>query len=305
MKKFTVTVAVSAFNEGDNILPFVKSVLMQKGSNFILKKFLIISDGSTDNTIQILKNIKSRKIEIVEHKTRVGKSSRLNEIYSGLTSDVLIQTDADVNFSHKFVIYEMVMQLTGDKNIGMCGGRPTPRKGRTFVENAINCTFNIYDRLRPQVNNGHNILSADGRLLAYKKELVKKIKIPGDMIANDLFTYFRCISMGYKYSFVKSAVVWYRSPQNLKDHIKQNTRFIAARSRMLKYFPEGLVKKELNIPSSMFVASSLKEFIKHPIHCLYIKVVNIYISLRSIKDEKRLNSIWDIAMTTKHSIASS
>ncbi len=299
-KKLTVTVAISAFNEENNIIPFIESAQVQKGDNFIIEKILVINDGSTDHTIKKLKKIKSHKVRIINHAERVGKSTRLNEIYRELKSEILVQSDADVVFSHKYIIRDLVEHFIDDNTVGMCGGRPTPKKSITFTEKAINSTFNIYDRLRPIINGGHNMLSADGRLLAYRKGLIKKIRIPGDMIANDLYTYFCCISEGYKYDFVKTGVVWFRSPQNLHDHLRQNTRFIAARTRMLKYFPESLVKKELRIPKGEFLLSSIQEVLRHPVLCLYIKAINLYISAESTKVEKELNSAWPMAISTKN-----
>ena len=58
----TVTVALSAFNEETNIGNFIASVLKQKEENFVLEKILIISDGSTDKTAEIVKSFDSPKL---------------------------------------------------------------------------------------------------------------------------------------------------------------------------------------------------------------------------------------------------
>ena len=47
----TVTIALSAYNEAENIGRFLQSVLEQKENGFILEKILVISDGSDDSTI--------------------------------------------------------------------------------------------------------------------------------------------------------------------------------------------------------------------------------------------------------------
>src|SRR5258708_22769035 len=196
MKKIiTVTVAHSALNEENNINKFLESVLAQKEEGFRLEKILVISDGSTDNTISVARSLKSKKIVIKEHKHRIGKSSRLNEIYDDLNSDILVQSDADVVFSHKYVIRDIISPLINEKDVAMCGGYPEPIEGSTFVENAVNSTFNVYAGLRSTFNGGNNSLSVDGRLLAYKKELVKKIYVPKDMIANDAYTFFSCLTL--------------------------------------------------------------------------------------------------------------
>lgn len=299
MKRATLTVAICAYNEGKNIEKFLKSVLMQEEEGFILEKILVISDGSKDDTIKKAKSIKSSKIEIRKHYERVGKSSRLNEIYSSLTSDILVQTDSDVIFAHPYVIRDIIQPIIKDKKVGMCGGNPIPLKGETFTERAVNATCEIYLNFRKTVRGGNNKFSADGRLLAYKKELVKNIIVPYDMIANDVYTYFSCLEQGYKYRFVESAVVHYRSPQILKDQIRQNSRFLAAPIRMKKYFPKDLVEKENEIPSGILLKETFRQFLRHPILCSYIYIINRYCKFKAMLIEKQMTAKWEIALTTK------
>ena len=71
----------------------------------------MISDGSDDSTISVAKSISSPKIEVREYPVRAGKSARLNEIYDSLTSDILVQSDADITFAHPGVVAAMVAAL--------------------------------------------------------------------------------------------------------------------------------------------------------------------------------------------------
>lgn len=59
IKKPIVIVAISAYNEEKNILNFLKSVLAQEERGFRLKEIWVHSDGSTDNTVKLVKNLRS------------------------------------------------------------------------------------------------------------------------------------------------------------------------------------------------------------------------------------------------------
>lgn len=299
-KTFTVTVAISAYNEEKNIKKFIHSVLKQKEEGFTLQKILIYSDGSNDKTVQKVKSIKSRKIKIIACEERMGKSTRLNQIYSEVKTDFLIQSDADVVFAQPYVIRDIIQPLIEDKQVGMCGGNPIPLEGITFIEKADSVTFKIYMTILKNMNGGNNVFSADGRILAYRKELYKRMNIPEDMIANDVYTYYVCITNYFKYKFVSSAQVDFRSPQILQDKIKQTTRASAVRLRMQKYFPPELVNKEMYIPASVHLRSILLQFIRYPIASLLIFFVSKYCSFKAVKAEKYLNAKWDIACTTKN-----
>lgn len=294
----TLTIAVCAYNEEHNMKAFLKSILAQKSIGYRLKEIIVVSDGSTDHTVRIVKKLNSSIIKIWNHKIRLGKSSRLNEIYEYVKTDILVQTDADVIFSNPHVVSELIKPLS-KKQVYMTGGNPKPFVAKTFIEKAINCTVEPYVEFRHKVRGGNNVFSVDGRLLAYKRELVKKIVVPADMIANDAYTYFCCLSLGYTYQFVSSAVVNFRSPQTLFDHIKQNTRFNAAPIRMEKIFDKKLVKREYRIPKKMYRKAVFNQWIQNPIHCSAIFVINMFCKLYARRYEPILNAKWAIAYTTK------
>lgn len=300
MKKLpTVTLAVCAYNEEKNIVPFLESVLKQKEDGFSFQNIWIHSDGSKDKTVDLARKYKSKKIIIWDHKERKGKSTWLNKIYSDLKSDILVQTDADVVFAHPLVIKNLIAPIVKDKKVGMCGGNPQPKAGMTYTEKAINRTFEVYSKFRLEVRGGSNVFSADGRLLAYRKELVKKITVPANMIANDVYTYYCCLSLGYLYIYAKSAVVLFRSPQNVSEHIHQNTRFLSVQYRMKRYFDESLVTSESYIPRGILIKHLVLQFFKSPIMSTYIMVLNQYCRVRAKINERRLNAKWFIATSTK------
>ncbi len=305
MKRINVTVAVSAYNEEKNIARFLESVLTQKEKGFKISNIWVFSDGSTDKTAKVANSIKSSKIKVFNFKKRIGKSDRLNTIYTKLNTDILVQSDADVIFTHPLVIHDLIQPLIKNKKVAMCGGHPEPAEGETFTEKSINLSFEVYAKLRPEVRGGNNKFSVDGRLLAYKKELVKIIQVPSDMIANDLYTYFCCITNGYKYKYVKTARVTFRSPINLRDHLRQNVRFESAAKRMKKHFSPSLVDRETYIPRLILAKYLLINFLKNPLMAMYILLINQYCRLISHKKESRLSAVWAMAESTKKVIYSS
>lgn len=295
----TVTVAISAYNEETNIGSFLRSVLAQKEEGFTIKRIVVHVDGSQDNTYKTAVSTHSSKVKVLRHNVRIGKSERLNEIYRSLDSDILVQSDADVIFSHPLVIRDLIAPLIGNKNVWMCGGNPQPVNGATFTEKADVLTYNVYQSLLRALRGGNNVFSADGRILAYKREFVKKIHIPRDMIANDVYTYFCCRRLGYEYRKVDQAVVHFRCPQSFEDKMKQNMRGAAVRIRMMKYFGEDVVQREFAIPVSTRLKSMLLQGMKDPIKSFYIFAINYYCSLKARENEQQLTALWPMAWSTK------
>lgn len=297
----TVTIAICALNESANIGPLMESIKKQNIEGFILEKILLISDGSTDETVKIAKSIGVPKLEVRDYKKRLGKSTRLNEIYGkkGLKSDIVVQPDADVILAHKNVIRDVVKPFSEGKHVGMTGGNPYALPAETFTEKAVNCTLEVYIPFRKSLNGGNNILSATGRLLAVRREVFENIIVPRDTIANDGYVYFCTITQGYQYRFAEKAKVYFRSPQTLKDHINQNTRFKATHTWMKQFFPAELVEHEYAIPAAEIRKKMIAQLLRHPILSLYIYAVNNYCNLRAFILKKKITALWDIVYSTK------
>jgi len=299
--KFTVTVAVCALNEEDNIKNFLDSIVAQKQDKYTIKKILVISDGSTDRTVEEIKKVKSKVLVLKDYKDRKGKSFRLNEIYTSIKTDFLVLSDADVIFKVPDTIKHLIQPLIDDtrKEVGLVGGEPFPLKPTTFIERSIKYTLDVYIPIRNQLRGGDNVLSATGRIMALRRELANKIVTPAETISNDGFAYFSCLTKGYKYKHASKAIAYFRSPTDLNDQIKQNTRFMATQERLAMYFPKELIDREYYIPKGILLKNMLVEFIKHPIESLFIFIINRYCELNAWILKTRINAIWDLVYTTK------
>lgn len=298
-KQFNVTIAICALNEEANIGHLLKSILSQKVEGFILDEILIISDGSTDRTVEIIKSFDSSQIRLVDHKQRLGKSTRLNEIYSTIKSDIVVQPDADVILKDDNVLKNIIEPFYEGENIGMTGGNPLPLPAVNFLEKSVNCSLEAYIPFRKTINGGNNILSATGRLLAVRREVFVNIKVPKDTIANDGFVYFCTITQGFEYRFAQNATVYFRSPQTLKDHISQSTRFAATHLWMKQFFPAEVVDREYYIPQDLLRQKMIEVFKKHPLESIFILLLNKYCALRAYVLKKRITALWEVVYTTK------
>lgn len=294
-KKLSVTAAVIAYNEEANIKSLLRSIIGQSGQSFALKRTILISDGSTDTTVKQAQSLRSSKIKIVAGKNRLGKSERLNQLYSACQADILAHFDADVVLGSRGTIEKLIRPFLRDDAVGLVGGNPQVLPGRTLMEKGANCSFRVYDKLRV---TGRWAYGCDGRILALSKKLARKTKIPSDMIANDAYVYFEAKKLGFKFVHVRGAVVRYRSPQTIRDQIRQNTRFVAAHYRLERIFGD-IVKEEYRMPKGFYFRETLKEFIGHPIESGLLFGVNLICRLRARREEASLNALWQIAQSTK------
>ena len=152
-KKLQVAIIICALNEEKNINNLLSDLLVQNTKGFDLNKILVISDGSTDKTVEIVNSFKSKTIEVVNHKDRRGKAARLEEAFKKLQEDVFVVLDADVALAHKNVVLEMVLPFLKNQSLGMVGGNSQPFKEGNFLQNSIASSFRVYSNLREKYNS--------------------------------------------------------------------------------------------------------------------------------------------------------
>ena len=297
-----VSVGIPAYNEEANIVTLLRSVLDQQTSHFALAEIIVVSDGSTDETVARVRAIDNPKIKIWEYKERVGKSQHLNTIFDKASGDIIVLFDADVVLPHQNVLANLIAPLTKDSTVGLVGGNPQPTKAQTFIEKGVNATFQAYSPFRTILKNGNNAFGCDGRILALSKVFANAVAVPENMIANDAFLYFSCITKGFAFRHVREAQVWFTSPRNIKDQIRQNKRFIASHYRLERIFG-SIVPAEYRVPKFLLYKLQLKEFIKAPFSSLSVFLINLYCKIRAKRDERKMNAKWLMAHSTKEKIS--
>jgi len=87
-----VTVLMSVYNGEKYLSEAIESILNQTYKNF---EFLIINDGSTDKTMEILQSYHDSRIKIIDNKNNIGLTKSLNKGLSMAKGEYIARMDAD------------------------------------------------------------------------------------------------------------------------------------------------------------------------------------------------------------------
>lgn len=116
-KKPLVTVLMPVYNAEKYLSEAIDSILNQTFREF---EFLIINDGSTDNSLSIIRSYSDARIRVLSLPQNVGLVKALNIGLSEIHSEYIVRTDADdISLPNRIEVQLAFMQQ--HKNVGVCG----------------------------------------------------------------------------------------------------------------------------------------------------------------------------------------
>lgn len=126
-----ISVIMPVYNGEEYIKNTVESVLGQTFSDF---EFIIIDDGSTDNTLNILKNFSDNRIKIL-NQNHGGIVKALNLGIKESQGEYIIRIDADdICISNRFE--KLITYMNENPNVSVCGSwvRKIDKEGNVIGE---------------------------------------------------------------------------------------------------------------------------------------------------------------------------
>ncbi len=137
----TLTIIVPCFNEADVLVDFISTVNLQTHELPLIKKYLLINDGSTDDTLDIMKNLSETfdNIFYLSFSRNFGKEAAILAGLEASDGDFVTIMDADLQ-DPPFLLTEMYKDmLEGQYDIVGC--RRISRKGEPFIRSFLSRSF--------------------------------------------------------------------------------------------------------------------------------------------------------------------
>lgn len=115
--KPVISVIMSVYNGGHHLSRSIESILNQSYNNF---EFIIINDGSTDNSLKVIRSYKDQRIRLVSRENK-GLVYSLNEAVSVAKGSFIARQDADdISYPERFMI--QVKELESNSEVDLIGG---------------------------------------------------------------------------------------------------------------------------------------------------------------------------------------
>ncbi len=135
-----LNIIIPVFNEKKTIVKLYKKVQRIKGYN---KQIIIVDDGSTDGSREIIKKkILSKNVKFFFHKKNLGKGAAIKTALKSLNGDIVIIQDADLEYNPND--YHRLLRPFKNKKIKVVYGSRVLNKSRYSFKLSLVSNFRVF-----------------------------------------------------------------------------------------------------------------------------------------------------------------
>ncbi len=172
-----LSIIIPLKDEAESLPELIEWIVRVVTTNNFTYEVIMIDDGSTDNSWEVIQQLRSKNeyIKAIKFQRNYGKSPALNEGFKAAKGNVVITMDADLQDSPDEIpaLYEMVMK----ENYDLVSGWKKKRYDNTFTKNLPSKLFNAATRRMAKIK----LHDFNCGLKAYKNKVIKSIEIYGEM----------------------------------------------------------------------------------------------------------------------------
>ena len=268
----TVDVLVAAYNEELVIGKKIENCLNADYPEGLLQVW-IVSDGSTDDT-----DVIARRYE-KEHKNvhvlvfpRAGKANAINTAVPCLNSDLIVFSDANVEFPPQ-AVKNMIEHFT-DESVGCVCGKLVYRNPKGIISGKGESFYWKYETLLKRLESRIGYVSgANGAIYAIRTSLVEKL--PKGTINDDFVTSMRAVKKGFKCLYEEKAAAYEEVAPSAESEFKRHVRDGAGHYLAIVHLA-GLLNPFLGLRSFIYWSHRIIRWMG-PFFILTVLVANIFL----------------------------
>jgi glycosyltransferase involved in cell wall biosynthesis len=284
----SVTVGIPSYNERQNIVNLLQAIEEQPTSIFEI----LISDDSSDNTPSLVRNFAQHTmldIQLFHHDTRRGAAAAWNEILQRAAGDTVVLYDADT-IPHPSCTAQLASQIQG--NVGICASNSQPVQAAGIAGRASVFISNWLRSVRLARLSQYTVM---GRGLAINSREAKKIEIPTNMIAIDLYMQCKILEMGLDIIYNDNAIVYFKPANNIDDLASQVMRAVNGHKQIDDYISSFGIA----LPREVAIVNAVKNAAKDPLGAMSVAIGYSLIPYYRSRLEHTDTAKWHTAASSK------
>ncbi|MCP4688480.1 MAG: glycosyltransferase family 2 protein [Desulfobacterales bacterium] len=219
----SVSMIIAAYNEEEVIEEKILNTLVLDYDKDNLE-ILVVSDGSTDRTEEIVEKYASKGVKLITVQNRGGKTAAQNECIKHASGEIFVFSDADIMYGRDAV--KKLVRNFNDPTVGCVGGRLLYGSKDTIELVKEKKLYSSFDQfIKKMESNIRTCIGVDGAMYAIRKQLVRPLP---DTLTSDFFGPLDVISKGFRVVFEEKAVAHAEIASSSKMEFKRKIRTVRA-----------------------------------------------------------------------------
>jgi cellulose synthase/poly-beta-1,6-N-acetylglucosamine synthase-like glycosyltransferase len=214
-----VTILIAAYNEEDCL----QATLINKLDLDYPKEnleIIVISDGSTDRTDDIVKKYEDERVRLIRQEPRAGKTSGLNMAVPEATGEILVFSDANSLYAQDALRH--LVENFVDPSVGYVTGKMVyTNQDGTTIGDGCNSYMKYENLLRRVETRLGSVVGVDGGIDAVRKELYQPMN-PDQL--PDFVLPLKIVAQGYRVVYEPEAILKEPSLKSPKDEYRMRVR---------------------------------------------------------------------------------
>jgi cellulose synthase/poly-beta-1,6-N-acetylglucosamine synthase-like glycosyltransferase len=199
-----------------------------------LMDVLVVSDESTDETDDIVREYATRGIQLMRV-PKGGKPAALNAAIPRVTGEILFLTDVRQTLEPSSL--RRLVACFGDPQIGVTSGELLIRKGESRDTSDVGLYWRYESWIRNRLSSVDSMFGATGPFYTMRRELA--VEMPPDILLDDMYLPMAAFFRGYRL-VVEDTARAFDYPTTRDTEFRRKVRTLAGNFQMIRLFPHLL-----------------------------------------------------------------
>jgi len=199
-----------------------------------LIEVIVVSDGSTDGTNNILQHTPNPRLQVVLSAESRGKAAGLNDAVAVAHGDVVLFTDARQKIERRAL--RLLAAQFADPAIGCASGELMLGDSDSGeVVHGMGLYWRIEKTIREMESASGSVVGATGALYAVRRRLL--VPVPSGTILDDVYIPMHVAREGFRVIFVPSAHAWDVADQGAEREFSRKVRTLTGNYQLVQFAP--------------------------------------------------------------------
>jgi cellulose synthase/poly-beta-1,6-N-acetylglucosamine synthase-like glycosyltransferase len=204
-----------------------------------IKEIIVVSDGSTDATNQILAANASESLHVIIVNRHAGKANALNQAIRGTRGEIVVFTDA-----RQIIDSDALTHLVAnfaDPTVGAVSGELILEEpGSSKSLRGVGLYWKLEKKIRQLESATGSVVGTTGAFYAVRRPLL--VTMPAEVILDDVYLPLQVARQGYRVVFAPQAVAREALQGSARQEFRRKVRTLVGNYQLLQLAPWVLTR---------------------------------------------------------------